>query len=425
MSGLVFSDYFLFILIGIFFFFISFFSMRVGLIIMVIAMLFSPEFSVGALGDRAVTIRIEDVLIPVLMISWLAQNAVKRQGAIFAATPLNVPVLALLTLMVLSTLRGAATGWVQGLTGFFYIFKIVQYFAIFYLVANSVKTIRQIRIYLWFIIFTLSLIGLYTLKQVPSVQIFTEHRITAPFEGAPEPATVGGYMAFLLLIVFSLYLHERKGAIRAVLAGVGLVVFIPFVYTLNRTSYAALIIGMLFISSVRKKKGMAVMIIVAFVVLPFIIPALGERIAFTWKDAANPGRDYGVDMSFGERIYSFRKMWLTAKTSPFIGWGVGSFMYPDNQYARTLHEIGIIGLGLWLWVFARLIKISRWLFYSLEEGLLKGLTLGYWAGVIGILIHGFGAITFYIVRIMEPFWFVSGLVMALYIIQLRALPSEA
>jgi len=425
MSNPLLAEYFPFILLSLFFFFISFVSMRAGLVLLVIAMLFSPEFSVGAVGVRTVTIRIEDVLIPILMISWLAQNAVKRQETIFMATPLNVPILALLGLTLLSTLRGIAAGWVPALTAFFYIFKTLQFFVIFYLVANSVKTARQIRIYLWFMILTLALIGLYTLKQVPSVQIFTEHRITAPFEGAPEPATVGGYMAFLLLIVFSLYLYEKKGFTRVILAGVGLMVLIPFVYTLNRTSYAALIVGMLFISFVQKRKWMTVVILGGFIILPFLIPALGERIAFTWRDAANPGRDYGVDMSLGERIYSFKKMWQTARTSPLIGWGVASFLYPDNQYARTLHEIGIIGLGFWLWIFTRLIKISRWLFYSLEGGLLKGLALGYWAGVIGILMHGFGAITFYIVRIMEPFWFVSGLVMALYMIQLRALPAEA
>jgi energy-converting hydrogenase Eha subunit B len=38
---------------------------------------------------------------------------------------------------------------------------------------------------------------------------------------------------------------------------------------------------------------------------------------------------------------------------------------------------------------------------------------------VGILVHGFGAITLYIVRIMEPFWFVTGLVVSLYLIKVQ------
>jgi hypothetical protein len=36
--------------------------------------------------------------------------------------------------------------------------------------------------------------------------------------------------------------------------------------------------------------------------------------------------------------------------------------------------------------------------------------MGYLAGFIGLLYHGIGANTFIIVRIMEPFWFVTAMV---------------
>jgi hypothetical protein len=59
------------------------------------------------------------------------------------------------------------------------------------------------------------------------------------------------------------------------------------------------------------------------------------------------------------------------------------------------------------------------LFHSVDEGIFKGLTLGYSAGLLALIMHGFGSITFYVVRIMEPFWFITGLMMALYLIQLK------
>ena len=42
-----------------------------------------------------------------------------------------------------------------------------------------------------------------------------------------------------------------------------------------------------------------------------------------------------------------------------------------------------------------------------------GLTIGFFAGFIGLLFHALGANTFIIVRIMEPFWFFAGIIAVL------------
>jgi hypothetical protein len=39
--------------------------------------------------------------------------------------------------------------------------------------------------------------------------------------------------------------------------------------------------------------------------------------------------------------------------------------------------------------------------------------VGLTAGLVGLLVHAIGANSFIIVRIMEPFWFVTGIVIAL------------
>ena len=48
-----------------------------------------------------------------------------------------------------------------------------------------------------------------------------------------------------------------------------------------------------------------------------------------------------------------------------------------------------------------------------QDYLLQGISVGLIAGLVGMLVHGIGANTFIIVRIMEPFWFVVGIVIAL------------
>ncbi len=418
-SNLSFPFFFL-IVLGMGFLILSFFSITTGLVVMTLAMLFSPEFKIGMIGVRELTVRLEDGLIPILMMASVARLAILKEYRLLSSSPLNAPIFLLLALSFVSTFRGAMLGAVSLVPALFYILKTIEFFCIFFFVFNYVRTEKQIRFFLVFTILVVCLVGIYTLTQVPNVEIFSEHRITAPFEGSPEPATIGGYMAFFLLIIFSLFLYEKKIWMKLLYGVVGLIVFIPFVYTLNRTSYIALLCGLLFIAFVEKRKSLVFFILALMLLAPIVLPAIvKERLLFTLADAVNPGRNLGVDQSFQERIYVYRRMWNTLKYSPFIGFGVMSYQTVDSQYARTLHEIGVIGLGIWLWIFWRLFRMSQWLFDALEGGYRKGMVLGYRAGLVGILLHGFGAITFYIVRIMEPFWFITGLIVSLYFLKLR------
>lgn len=408
------------VILGLVFFIISFISLRIGLVILAISMLFSPEISAGAVGSRPLTLRIEDVLIPILAVAWLAQVAVKRQWGVFSYTPLNLPILWVLFLSVFSTARGALAGIVPPLTGTFYVLKTVEFFFIFYLTLNYVKEEKQIMFYLFFVLLTGCVLGFYTIVQVPQVRMFTEHRITAPFEGSPEPATAGGYLLFLMMISLSIVLFEKRLFMKWFFTFFTGLLFVPFLYTLNRASYMAMIGGIIYLAIAARKKWFLVLVIGFLVTSPVWAPGpVRERIAFTWEDGKAPGRVLGVDYSLQERVFAFKKMYPTWKKSPLIGWGVMSWDMADSQWARTLHEVGIIGLLFWLWIFVRLYKIAWWLFKNQGEGLFKGMCMGYCAALIGLFFHGFGAITLCIVRIMEPFWFMSGLIVSLYLIEVR------
>lgn len=415
-----FESHILLTILCLVYFTISFFNLDVGIVLISLAMLFSPEISVGSTDIRSVVVRVEDLLIIVLSFAWVAQIAIRRNQKLFLRTPMNAPIFSLLLLSFLSSCWGIARGWVIPLTSMFYLVKTIEFFMIFFLISSYVRSERKIRLFIFFAIVTVTLVGVYALTQVPTVEIFSDKRITAPFEGnKPEPATIGGYMAFLLLIIISLTLYEKDNRMRWVYGVLGLIILVPFLYTLNRTSYAAFLGGLVVISIIEKRKWLRYVLLALLIASPlWLPPSIKDRIAYTWNDARNPGRELGVDQSFQERIYSFKTVWNNLKSSPLIGQGVTSY-YSDNQYARTLNEIGIIGLGLWIWIFVRLFKISIWLYDWLDGGFLKGLVLGYRAGLVGLLVHAFGAPTFYIVRIMEPFWFLSGLVMALYLLKVK------
>ncbi len=406
----------LFACLAFIYFLIAFASTSFALALVAVAMIFSPEIAVGALSvHRAISLRIEDFLIPVMLLAWMARSAVRKKGSFLSKSPLNKPLLALVLFSFVSSAVGVACGTVGLIPTFFYQAKIIEYLVLFYVVSNFIETEKQVKLFLFFTLLTVACLAFYTLVQVPTTEMFTVHRITAPFEGRPQPATAGGYLAFSFLMVFCIMLHQTLWIRRIVFSILSMMVLIPLLYTFSRTAYVSLAGGLLLLAFVTKSRWVRFLIIAVIVFSPLILPAaVKERISYTWEDGQQVGRDYGVDQSSGERLNAYHRSWEAIKKNPLLGLGVASWEYPDSQYARTLHELSFIGLGLWLWIFLRLFRISRWLYNIFPTGTLKGLALGYCAGIMGILFHCTGSCTLYIVRIMEPFWFVSGLIVALY-----------
>ena len=85
----------------------------------------------------------------------------------------------------------------------------------------------------------------------------------------------------------------------------------------------------------------------------------------------------------------------------------------DAQYPRILVETGIVGMLAFAWLIYALFRVGLSTWRDAQDDLLRGLSVGLIAGLVGLLVHAIGANTFIIVRIMEPFWFLTGIVIAL------------
>src|SRR5262245_18571803 len=66
----------------------------------------------------------------------------------------------------------------------------------------------------------------------------------------------------------------------------------------------------------------------------------------------------------------------------------------------------VFPLAAFLSVLFRTGKVST---VQFEDSYMRGLALGFLLGFFGLLVHALGSNTFIIVRIMEPFWLVTGL----------------
>jgi O-antigen ligase len=385
-----------------------------ALYVLIFSMLLSPEINLGGSSGRSVVLRVDDILLVIIGLSWLAKTALFKEMGIFRKTPLNRAILIYAIVCAFSTILGVLFGRVKPVTGFFYVLKYIEYFLVYFLVVNHLHSEEQVKRFVWAILCTGVLISIYGIMQIPSGA-----RVSAPFEGEfGEPNTLGGYLLLLISIVTGLFLTARTQKRKFLYLGLAAFYFIPFIYTLSRTSWIALVpmIGTLLIFSYRKTI-LIYFIILAIALTPLLAPkSAKERFAYTFeKHATKSVKVAGVtlDPSSSDRIISWKTCLKDFVSHPFFGYGIKGYGFIDGQYFLTLIEVGLIGL---LALFYLLYSIFREVLNSYRtcnSSLYKGLTLGMLAGCVAMFVHAIGANTFIIVRIMEPFWFLVGLLIML------------
>jgi len=389
-----------------------------GIYIVIFSMLLSPQFGEkGGVGaGRGVTLRTEDFVLLVIGLSWLAKTAVNKELNLIARTPLNWPILVYIAANLVATMLGYLTGTIRSWSGYFYVLKYVEYFVIYYMAVNNLRD----RAHAWRLVaaafITAAVVSVIGLAQVPSGE-----RVSAPFEGeAGEPNTFGGYLLFMIAIAAGIAFETTNGRRRAqCMALLGLMA-VPFFFTLSRASYLGVIPAVLVIAAFTTRRrfvvGLILLALVASPVLVYVAPkSVKERISYTFKEergseTVRVGK-VAFDPSTSARLMSFKAAIAGFAERPVFGWGVTGFGFMDAQYARVLAETGVIGFGAFMWLMWGVWRHARDVYRTRRDPEERGLVIGFLAGFVGLLAHAFGSNTFIIVRIMEPFWLITGIVM--------------
>jgi O-antigen ligase len=407
---------------------ICFFNTEMALYLVIFAMLFSPEFSFGGsvAEGRTLVLRVEDIIILVTFFSWVLKTALYEGVGLIVKTPLNRPIKIYILVSVVATFLGALLGKVNLTSGMLYVFKYMEYFLVFFMFANNITDRDQVRRFVLAAFIVALFTAIYAFIQIPM-----GGRVTAPFEGIQgEPNTLGGYLIFIISVLAGLWTVYRDQRYKIILPCFIGLLFIPFLFTLSRSSYLAAIPMFITLFIFSNKKLLLSFLLLVFVVsTPFILPEkVKGRVTETF--IPDPGfaqtqviGDVGFDSSTSERIYSFKYALDKWREHPVFGWGITGVGLIDSTYFRLLAETGLVGLFSFLYL---IVVIGLYLYTVYRESrdpLLKGLSLGMIAGTAALLGHSVGAASFIIVRIMEPYWFFMACVFALYQFEHAALPT--
>ncbi len=397
----------------------SFVSQEIALYILLFSMLLGPQFvaeseAVAFYRGRGISLRFDDFLIAIIGTAWLMRVAVNKDFGIFLRTPLNGPIALYLFACVLATVNGYLTNpRVNPTVATFYILKYFEYYLVYFMAVNHLREREQIRRFTVTLLVVCFLICLYGIYQIPSGE-----RVSAPFEGKEgEPNTLGGYLVMMLSLVIGLLVTQ--GSLRNKLPLFALIPFIlvTLAATHSRGSWLALPFMLLTLILLSRRRLLIVVPLCLFLaVSPIILPkTVIDRALYTFNQPAEEGQlkvgNVKIDTSTSARLESWRLI-LTRDfvQRPLLGYGITGYSFVDAQIPTVLINTGMLGLIAFLILLGTVFRQALQVYRTTSDPLFSGIALGHLGAFIGLLVHAVGANTFIIVRIMEPFWFLTALV---------------
>jgi O-antigen ligase len=399
---------------------VCFMNPVIGLYILIGAMLLGPQFGMGevtgeGVRGRGLTLRLDDFLLLIIGFSWFLSTAISKEKGLFLKTPLNRYIAYYFIVCLVSTLIGYMMGRVKGMSGIFFVLKYFEYFIVYFMAVNYLKEKKQMERLVMTMLIVCLIVCAIAIYQIPSGV-----RVSAPFEGqGGEPNTLGGYLVLMLSIALGLLFHSY-GTTKYKLFFSVLVFFIliALAATLSRSSWLALgpmLIALIWFS--QRKLVVFIPLFFLIIVSAILLPtAVKERALYTVTQRAEEGQvkvgNVRIDTSTSARLISWQQV-LTRDflNQPLIGYGITGYAFVDAQYPRVLAETGLLGFFLFLAMLAAIYRNARQArrLYTGDPFYL-GISTGYLAGFFAMLAHGIGANTFIIVRIMEPFWFLTAII---------------
>jgi hypothetical protein len=341
--------------------------------------------------------------------------ALRKDAPLIKPSPINAQIGIYTAILFFSTLMGMVWGKVIPLKGAFYVLKLVEYFILYFMVLNNVTTERQVKMFLGILLVTGCIVALYANSTIGQVA-----RISAPFESSSEPNTLGGYVLFLLSILAGLIFYYREKRFLFILL---FLLLIPtFMYTLSRSSYMGLLPALFAFMLITKDTRVFVMTLLVGMIFVLLLTCGPDVVRNRVLDTFRPEKTQELKSlgavklgpSPAERVLTWNRF-LTREfpKKPILGFGVTGVGFLDGQYVLVLLETGIVGLVAFVWLLFKIFLTALRTYHTVEKPLNKGIALGFLVGMVGLLVQAIGTNTFVIIRIAEPFWFFTAIVVKL------------
>jgi O-antigen ligase len=207
--------------------------------------------------------------------------------------------------------------------------------------------------------------------------------------------TLGGVLAMMLVLTLPCLAHFRR---RAASLAAWLVTALAFALTLVRGAWVGFAVGVALLAGTLRRQTLAFVGVLVLAFAALAVPGVLQRVR-SFGDASDP--------TARERVAMFTAGRNLLREHPIAGIGPGQVkqLYPQYapEYALRRHtshlhntplqiavERGLVGLALWLWIFAaffaRAVRIWRRL--ATDAGVDRALVAGCGAAIVAFLVAG-------------------------------------
>jgi len=352
----------------------------------------------------SVFVRLDDVLFIVIALFWFMDKTLSEKRAA-SGTFLASPLLIWLGINALTAaLLFPRASSIQLFKAAYLLLRLIQYTAIYFIIADFIKTERMRVVILRLLFISTVFICIYAFAQYI---VFERWRVSGPLSG--NHAHIGSYLLFMFFI-FAAYIGFTRNIIERALV----VVFLPvMVYILflsaSRAAILSLFPGVIIALLISKKPTLWVL----------ALALTGAGIYYGGYFLENL-KTYGLgtaqfqglnpDLSTFGRVLIWFGIYQFFLHNPFalltgVGLGnIGRSVLPytpykmsvtggHNNYLHNLAETGIIGLAVFLYIMYALLKTSLRRAYDTARRD-RALYYGYFCGLAALLFASLTQETF-------------------------------
>jgi O-antigen ligase/tetratricopeptide (TPR) repeat protein len=404
---------------------------------------------------------ISEVLIVLSLMFW-GLKMISREEIIFTSTPLNFPILSFISICVFSLI------WSNS---FFVSLKELPLFLagplLYFVITNSINDERQINRILDILLIVGGLFGIYGIFQYNGIDFSFWIRNIGRQQVFGLFGNVNFFAEYLIVplpIAVSLFFASRNKFKKILLLIAILAMGTSIIVTFTRGSYLSFGVSLIFMffvflisrgkKFIKNNKKIFIIILLAIIIITllFVIPnplnksgtiisKIKSRISVT---------QLTQDYSYNRRIAIWKFTGMMIKDHPLLGSGIGTFkyntlryqaeffaqgknrsLYPygfadkaHNEYLQLGAELGIIGLGIFIWLMISYFRFGLKILRKIKDAYRQGIIIGLMGAVVAVLVDGIFGFPLHLPATIVLFWLTLALTIAIVMIKSEADAEE-
>ena len=391
-----------------------------------------------------------NILVIIGLMFWFLKMTSQEKFAL-ARNPLNLPILSFMAICSLSILWSNSP-MVSLLELTLFLVGPLLYF----IVVNNVYDEHQINRLLTATLIISSLLGIYGICQYNGIDFsFWKENVgrNQVFGLFGNVNYFAEYLIIPLPLAISLFFVARNKTHKTLLLLGILAMGGSLILTFTRGSYLAIGISSLFIfflylakqgKGFIKKHKKIFIIILAFIILATFLFALPNPLnkpgtAISKIKSRISISQFTSDSSLKRREAIWGFTTLMIKDHPLLGSGLGTFKYNSlsyqarffdqgenrrlypygiadkvhNEYLQLVVELGIIGLGIFLWIIITYFNYGIKTLKRIKDDYKQGIVIGLMGGVVAVLVDAIFGFPLHLPATIALFWLALGLTISI------------